>query len=75
MCYFKGTSNHGLLYKRRPNLKSLPKNIITHHGYYNVNWASDIDTKSSTFGFILILSLGVASWTNKRKMTIVSFSS
>jgi hypothetical protein len=45
MCYLKGISNHGLLNKGRPNLKSLPEINVTSHGYYNVNWASDIDKK------------------------------
>lgn len=60
-CYTKGDQIKSLL----------PKINITRHGYYNVNWASDIDRKKSTFGYVFILSLKVASWTQKRKTTIV----
>jgi hypothetical protein len=44
------------------------------HGYSNINWANDIDTIKSTFGYIFILSLGTGSWTNKRQTIIYLFS-
>ncbi len=51
MCYLKGTSDHGLLYKRRQNLNFLPKINVTCHGFImshlgsHLSLGNDIDTK------------------------------
>jgi hypothetical protein len=62
---------HGLIYKKNHISILYPK---WYHGYSNINWANDIDTIKSTFGYIFILSLGTKSWTGKRQTIIYLFS-
>jgi hypothetical protein len=76
MHHLKRTSiTHGLIYKKKSHLNPLPKTNIICHGYSNIiDWANDIDTIKSSFGYILILSLGIKSWTGKRQTIIYLFS-
>ena len=47
MCYLNGTRNYGLLYDKK---------VTDFIGYSDVDWASDLDDRRSTSGYIFKLS-------------------
>lgn len=61
--YLKGTQNHGLIYNR----------TYTHWNlelYCDSDWASDIDSRKSTAGFISFFNGSPISWKSKLQSTV-----
>ena len=66
--YLKATSNSHLVFQRgTPGGTTL-------HGFVNANWASDVNNRKSTLGFVLMLGGAAVSWSLK-KQTSVALSS
>lgn len=61
MRYLKGTINYKLTYTNHGN-----KEIC---GYSDSDWASDVDDRKSTTGYIFKLSGGAISWLSKKQQT------
>lgn len=61
MRYLKGTLDKGITYTN--GCQELT-------GYCDADWASDIDERRSTTGYIFLLQSGAISWNTKRQKTI-----
>lgn len=61
MRYIKGTINKKLVYYSDGNEL---------HGFCDADWASDLDERKSTTGYIFTLQNGAISWSSKRQSTI-----
>lgn len=61
MRYLKGTSDKGLVYSKDHDKLT---------GYCDADWASDIDERRSTTGYLFTLQSGAISWSTKRQKTI-----
>jgi len=66
---FKKNFQSWAILQRTSNLNSLPKINVICHGYIDLDWANDIETRKSTFGYVSILFSRVVSWTNKKQTT------
>jgi hypothetical protein len=55
--YVKGTQCLRLVYK---------KDEINLLGYYDVDWAGDMDNRKSTSGFVFLLGGGAVSWGSRK---------
>lgn len=64
--YLKGTTEHGIFYKRREGSTGLV-------AYIDSNYAGDLDDRRSTYGFVFLISSGVVSWYSK-KQPVISLS-
>ncbi|XP_019054613.1 PREDICTED: uncharacterized protein LOC109115257 [Nelumbo nucifera] len=64
--YVKGTKNFGLKYESENDCKLV--------GFSKSDWASSIDDRKSTIGYIFSLGSKVISWSSK-KQNIVALSS
>lgn len=67
--YLKGTSDYGLVFK--PASYVAPIHLKP---YYDIDWASYIDDRRSTFGTCVFLGPNLISWWSKKK-TLVAKSS
>lgn len=61
MRYIKGSLNKKLVYYRVGNSLA---------GYCDADWASDLDERKSTTGYIFTFQSGAISWSSKRQSTI-----
>ncbi|GKV47717.1 hypothetical protein SLEP1_g54586 [Rubroshorea leprosula] len=59
LCYIRATSNFGIWYKLVPNFKLL--------GFIDSDWASSVDDRKSTSGYIFNLGSGAVSWSSKKQ--------
>ncbi|CAL8120360.1 unnamed protein product [Prunus armeniaca] len=59
--YLKGTSDFGVLYKKGE------KAIF--FGFTHIDYGGDIDDRKSTSGHVFLISLGVVSWSLKKKQS------
>ncbi|RVW72884.1 Retrovirus-related Pol polyprotein from transposon TNT 1-94 [Vitis vinifera] len=65
MRYLQGTKDYKLMYRRTNNLEVV--------GYSDSDFASCVDSRKSTFGYIFILAGGAISWRSiKQTMTATS---
>jgi hypothetical protein len=64
--YIQGTKDFGLLYKRNTN--------FTLVGYSDADFASDIDDRTSTSGYLMNMGSVAVSWTCKKQTTIANSS-
>ena len=55
---FKGTLDFGLLYSPSKEIKLL--------GYYDKDWAGDMDDRKSTTGFVFYMGDTTFTWTSKK---------
>ena len=63
--YLQGTKDYMLLYRRA--------NYLEVTGYLDVDFASCMDSRKSTFGYIFMLARGVLSWRSvKQSLTATS---
>ena len=60
--YLRGTSKMKLCYNADANSKLV--------GYSDADWASDLDDRRSTSGYIFLLQGGAISWSCKRQTTV-----
>lgn len=62
--YLKSTSSLGIKYcgDSRKNLQ----------GYADANWATDVDTRRSTTGYVFTLNTGAVSWKSRRQPTVAA---
>jgi len=67
--YLHGTSDYGLCYQGRPGLDR----VLDIHGFFDVDWAGDLDQRRSTSGYVFNLFGGVVNWMSK-KQSIVALS-
>ena len=66
MQYLQGIEDFKLTYRRSNHLK-----IIR---YSDFNFASCIDSKKSTFGYVFMLAKGVVSWKSVKQLLIATFT-
>ncbi|GKU85713.1 hypothetical protein SLEP1_g340 [Rubroshorea leprosula] len=59
LCYIRATSNFGIWYKPVPNFKLL--------GFTDSDWASSVDDRKNTSGYIFNLGSGAVSWSSKKQ--------
>ena len=59
--YLQGTSSLGITYRPPP---------LRLQGYSDANWASDMDTRRSTTGYIVMLNNGAIAWKSRRQPTV-----
>ena len=64
--YLKGTTNYGILYKKRGEEEELL-------AFTDSDYAGDIDDRKGTSGYMFLLSSGAVSWLSK-KQPIVTMS-
>ena len=60
--YLKGTSNHGLLYK-----KASSSNCV---GYSDSDWAGDTDDRKSTSGYVFLVGDTAITWKSKKQSCV-----
>lgn len=60
--YLKGTASMQLTFQRNESSELL--------GYCDADWASDVDQRRSTTGFVFTLQGGPISWNSKRQNTV-----
>jgi hypothetical protein len=62
--YLQATSDRRLVFQRGAQ-------DGTHlHGYVDADWASDVNDRKSTSGFIFMLAGGAISWSSKKQQTV-----
>ena len=57
MRYLNGTRNYGLLYDK--------EKVTNFIGYFDADWAGDLDDRRSTSGYVFKLSGDAVSWRSK----------
>jgi hypothetical protein len=62
--YLRGTSDWGLVFRRGG------ENGLTLHGYVDADWASDINDRKSTSGYVFTLAGGAVSWSSKKQSSV-----
>ena len=62
LIYLKGIVDYGLLYTDVSNVQL--------EGYFDSNWAGNLDDKKSTFGYAFNIGSGVISWSSKKQPTV-----
>eukprot|EP00253_Pinus_taeda_P007234 PITA_07234 len=67
--YLRGTSDYGLCYQGRPGLDR----VLDIHGFFDSDWAGDLDQRRSTSVYVFNPFGGAVSWMNK-KPSIVALS-
>ena len=55
--YLRGTSDNVLCYQGRPGLDR----VLDIHGFFDADWAEDLDQRRSTSGYVFSQSGGVVS--------------
>ena len=58
MRYLKGTEDYGLYYKKNEKFEL--------RAYTDVDWASNIDDRKSTYGEAFFLGKRLVAWTSKK---------
>ncbi|XP_031286152.1 secreted RxLR effector protein 161-like [Pistacia vera] len=64
--YIKGTLNYGLVFKRNKE--------FTIEAYADADWASDVNDRRSTSGYVVFLTGNLVQWSS-RKQKVISLSS
>eukprot|EP00253_Pinus_taeda_P028473 PITA_28473 len=64
--YFRGTSDYGLCYQGIPGLDK----VLDIHGFVDANWATDLDQRRSTSGYVINLFGGAVTWMSKKKFIV-----
>ena len=67
LCYFKGTSSLGLLYKRDGSKD--PTVIVM-----QTAWAEDANDRKSTSGYLFLVSGAATSWRSKKQTCVALFT-
>ena len=62
--YLKGTVNHGLMYSKQDDNKTML-------GYSDSDWAGDLIDRKSTSGYLLMMSGASVSWKSKKQTCVV----
>ena len=65
--YLCGTRDYGLCYQGRPGLERM----LDIRGFFDVDWAGDLDQRRSTSGYVFSLFGGAVSWMIKRQSIVV----
>ena len=60
--YLKGTLNHGLFLRKHSPLHL--------HAFADADWASNLDDRTSTSGYIIFLGAHPISWSSKKQKTV-----
>jgi len=58
--YMAGTADFGLIYQGQSSIQ----------GFADADFASDLDTRRSTTGYVFIMNGGAVSWSSKRQTTV-----
>ena len=64
--YLCGTSDYGLCYQGRPRLDR----VLDIHGFFDADWARDLDQRISTSGYVFNLFGGAVSWMSKNQSVV-----
>eukprot|EP00253_Pinus_taeda_P007757 PITA_07757 len=64
--YLRGTSDYGLCYQGRPGLDR----VLDIRGFVDVDWAGDLEQRSSTSGYVFNLFGGGVSWMSKKQFVV-----
>lgn len=64
--YVNGTLNLGLSISRHQDISIV--------AYSDANWALCLDTRSSTYGFMIFLDVKIVSWSAKKQSTVARSS-
>ena len=65
--YLRGTSNYSIFY--HCNSSRAPHSIFI-HGFVDSDWASDIDSRRSTSGYVFTMFGGAISWMSKQQPVV-----
>ena len=64
--YLCGTTDYAIFYQGRPG----PDRVINVHGFFDADWAGDLDHRRSTSGYVFNLFGGVINWMSKRQAIV-----
>ena len=64
--YLRGTSDYGLCYQGRPELERM----LDIRGFFDADWAGDLDQRRSTSGYVFSLFGGAISWMSKIQFVV-----
>jgi hypothetical protein len=62
--YLRATSEWKLVFRRGMT------NGLTLHGYADADWASDVNDRKSTSGYVFLLAGGAISWSSKKQSSV-----
>eukprot|EP00253_Pinus_taeda_P030689 PITA_30689 len=65
--YLCGISDYGLCYQGRPGLDK----VLDIHGFFDADWAGDLDQRRSASGYVFNLFGGAVSWMSKKQYVVV----
>lgn len=64
--YLKGTVNYGLFYKKSE------RNVLV--GFNDSDYASDLEDRKSTYGYVFLLSGVAVSWSSKKQPVVTLYT-
>ena len=64
--YLCGTIDYAICYQGRPGLDR----VINVHGFFDADWAGDLDHRRYTSGYVFNLFGGYISWMSKRQVVV-----
>ena len=61
--YLKGTSEHGIYYKRGEDMEGIV-------AYFDSDYAGDFDDRKSTSGYVFMMGSGAVAWCSKKQAVV-----
>ena len=66
LCYLNGTKSFGI--------RLLADTPLVLHGFFDANWAGNLDDSTSTSAFLIFLGANPISWSSTKQHTFARFS-